>query len=153
MPSPQPNPMNAPQAGDPSIKLTRFKGLINTVDLDSMGADDLWRATNIDLDDTGKAHRRRGYTLVAAGSFHSLFTSETQTVYGVVNDVLSVINPDYSTLPLLDGVGDSYWSGGLGLDYEQVGTNIYFTGASVAGIIETGNQVVVSWGPPDDFWL
>lgn len=145
--------MNAPQAGDPSIKLTRFKGLINTVDLDSMGADDLWRATNIDLDDTGKAHRRRGYTLVAAGSFHSLFTSETQTVYGVVNDVLSVINPDYSTLPLLDGVGDSYWSGGLGLDYEQVGTNIYFTGASVAGIIETGNQVVVSWGPPDDFWL
>lgn len=143
----------APQAGDPSIKLKRFKGLVNTVDLQRLASDELWQAANIDLDDDGLPHRRRGYTLKVAGSFHSLFTSENGVVYGVCNNVLSVINPDYSQLPLLDGVGDDYASGGLGLDYFQIGTQIYFSGTSASGIIEIANQVVGPWGSPEDFWF
>ena len=154
MPSqPQPDPNAAPQQGDPSIKLTKFRGLMNTLDLDQMSPADLWRATNIDLDDAGKIHRRRGYTKVLNEPTHSLFLANDYTVYGVVNDVLSVINLDYSTMPLLDGVGDQYWSGGLGLDYVQIGPEIYFSGTSASGVIRTGEQVVVPWGPASDFWL
>jgi hypothetical protein len=143
----------APQAGDPSVKIKRFKGLVNTLDLERLSSDDLWRAVNIDIDDDGEIHRRRGYTQVTTEPTHSLFTSENGTVYGVVNGILSIIHPDYSTIPLLDDVGDAYWDGGLGLDYYQVGANIYFSGTSVSGIIETTTQTVVPWGPADDFWL
>ena len=154
MPSqPQPDQNAAPQQGDPSIKIGKFKGLKNTIDLEQMSPADLWRAVNVDIDDSGKIRRRRGYTQVTSSPTHSLFVGNDFTVYGVVNDVLSVINSDYSTEALLAGIGDQYWSGGLGLDYVQVDTNIYFSGTSVAGIVDTTTNTVSPWGPANDFWL
>jgi hypothetical protein len=154
MPSPPPSDqVLQPQGVEPSVKLDRFKGLKNTLTYERMAQDDLWRATNIDLDDDNQIHRRRGYTRVAVGSFHSLWTSEESFVYGVYNDVLSLIQPDYSMVPILAGVGDAYSNGGLGLDYAQVGRDVYFTGQSAAGIISTATQTVSPWGPSEDIWL
>lgn len=143
----------APQVGDPAIKLQKFVGLVNTVGMEALKSDEFWRAVNVDIDDAGRVRRRRGYTQVSTTPTHSLYTSESGVVYGVCNGILSVIHPDYSTIPLLVGVGDDYASGGLGLDYAQVGTDIYFSGTSASGIIRTETNVVDAWGPVEDFWL
>jgi len=108
---------------------------------------------NIDLDDDGQAHRRRGTTQVASGNYHSLFNSENGVVYVVCNGTLSILNPDYSLVALQSGIGSDPASGGSGLVYTQVGRYIYFTSPTNKGIIDTMEQTVGSWGPAQDFFF
>ena len=137
----------------PPIVVGQFDGLKNTVGLERLGIKDLFRAQNVDIDDDGELHRRRGYVQVSSASTHSLFTSETGVVYGVCNGALSIINPDYSLVSLQTGIGSDPSTGGSGLSYTQVGTSIYFTSATNSGIIDTVAQTVGSWGPAQDIWL
>jgi hypothetical protein len=146
---PPPEPQGQPE----SVTFSRFDGLKNTVSLERLGSKDLVSATNIDLDDDGEAHRRRGYTQVVTGNFHSLYTSEDGVIYGVCNGDLGIINPDYSVVALQSGIGEDPTAGGLGLTYVQVGKNIYFTSLSNNGIIDTKTQTVGPWGPSQDFWF
>jgi hypothetical protein len=151
MPPNQPPP--EPQGQPESIIFSRFEGLKNVVDRERLSPRDLAQAINIDLDDDGQPHRRRGSTLVASGSFHSLWEADDGTVYGVKDGDLGIINPDYSFVTLLMGVGGGYSTGTTNIVYWQIADEIYFTCTSCSGIITHSTGQVNDWGPAQNFWL
>lgn len=136
-----------PNAPPESIILGAFKGLKNTVARERLGADELERAINIDLDDVGQARRRRGYTRKVDGGWHSVRTF-TLKVLGVLNGVLTVVRDDYSTSSLGVFVGPE------ALAYTEVNGEIYFCNAAASGIVGVDN-VVRAWGKTDGqgLWL
>ena len=138
---------------DPAIVLDGFDGLKNVVDLQDLGPRDLAQARNIDLDDKGKARRRRGFRKVASGDFHSLFAGEDGRVYGVRNGSLGVINPDYSFVALYAGLGGDPVGGAASVAYVQVGPSIYFSHPAASGVINTETLTVSPWGPSQDIFL
>ena len=144
-------PQPPPDAPPDSIVFTGFTGLKNTVDATRLTAKELERAVNIDLDDTGQPHRRRGRTRVSPGAFHSLFSSDNGKLFGVKNQQLGVINPDYSFLPLMSGIGAQPPL--VQLAYAQVGDSIYFSSPNECGIISESAKTVGRWGPTTDIWL
>lgn len=148
-PMPPPEPQGQPE----SVVFSRFDGLKNTLSFERLGERDLSRAVNVDLDDDGQLHRRRGQTKVGSGNYHSLFTSESGVTYVVCNGELSILNPDYSLVGLQSGIGSDPASGAQGLQYVPIGGQIYFTSATNAGIIYEAEQSVGPWGPSQDIWL
>lgn len=144
----------APQPDDGgSVTLGRFDGLKNTIAREDLNPRDLALAVNIDLDDVGKARRRRGRTQVASGNFHSLFPRSLGGAWGVKNDQLGVIRPDYSFTGLGVVVGGDYDVGWSGVAYTQVKDNVYFSCPTASGVIDQSTNAVGPWGPPQDFWL
>lgn len=141
------------QDPDPSVTIARFDGLKNTVDRERLGPRDLALAVNIDLDDDGQVHRRRGRTQVASGNFHSLWTGNDGTVYGVKNGQIGIIRPDYSFVSLGVSVGGDYTAGDTRVAFVQVGAEIYFSCSTCSGIIDQQTKQISPWGPPQDFWL
>jgi hypothetical protein len=134
---------DAPAPPDPqadSVTFAHFSGLRNTIDPERLSPQELARARNIDLDDADEAHRRRGYRQVVAGIFHSLFTTFEGKTVAVKDGVLSLINPDYSTVSLLSGVGPEP------LAYAQVGETLYFSSRVVSGQLNLRTNVVTPWG-------
>lgn len=146
-------PNQAGEAAPESITFGSFDGYKNTVDRERLGPRDLAVARNIDLDDDGQAHRRRGRTQVASGNFHSLFNADDGTVYGVRNGDLGIIRSDYSFDALMVSFVGSYESGQQQLAYWQIGDAIYLTSPAGAGIISHRTGVVSNWGPAEPFFL
>lgn len=60
------------------------------------GITDLAAAVNIDLDDTGRPGRRKGYVQRAAAAFHSLHPYLSDKALAVTGDALALIEADYS---------------------------------------------------------
>jgi hypothetical protein len=122
-----------------SIMLQQFSGIKNTVAPERLSAAELEKAVNVDIDDAGQVRRRRGYTLAAAGNFHSLKTIGGK-VYGVKDGVLGIIRADYSfkTLHTVNAA----------VCYTEVDREVYFSSASASGIIER-NESVSAWGVTD----
>jgi hypothetical protein len=129
-----------PQTPPESVILQKFTGLKNTVSAERFAPGDLETAINIDLDDAGQVHRRRGYRRVAAGSFHSLFTADGGTTLGVKDNDLGIIFPDYSFAVLKVGVGAAR------IVYEQLGPIVYFSSSTTSGKIDLGSMTVSAWG-------
>ena len=143
--------ISTPAQQDPtqdSIVIDRFTGLKNVITTERLAPPDLARAVNIDLDDAGQVHRRRGYTQVVSGNWHSLFRSNNGTVYGVQNGVLGIVRPNYAFTALQSGIGPGP------LAYVQVGPDIYFSSPASSGRI-TASNTVVPWGAVNDggFWF
>ena len=128
-----------PQAPSDSITFANWEGLRNTVTPERLKPSELERAVNIDIDDANQIHRRRGYTKVANGNYHSLFSNRAGRMFVVKNGALGLLNPDYSFETLLPGVGPEY------LDYTQVGGDIYFASMTASGVIGIDN-IVSQWG-------
>ena len=147
-----PLPTDTPPPPD-SVVFSRWNGLKNTVKLERLGPEDLAVGINIDLDDAGQPHRRRGYKQVSSGNYHSLFTAEDGTVYGVKNSSLGVINPDYSFTAMMAGINSDPTAGLSPLSYVQVATKVYFSSAQNNGIIDTISQTVGPWGSGPDIFL
>ena len=145
--------MPQPPPTDPTdtVAFDSFTGIKNTIDSTNLTARDLERAVNIDLDDAGKAHRRRGRTLVASGAHHSLFTSNAGKLFGVKNQTLGVIRPDYTFSPIMTAIGAQPPISQLA--YVQVGDSIYFSSPDECGVISEGAETVSAWGPSADIWL
>lgn len=129
----------------PTICFGRFDGYTNTISRERLGPRDLALALDVDLDDVGQPHRRRGRTKVASGKFHSLWSSDDGTVYAVKDGQLGVVRPDYSFVDTGRTVGS-----GL-LCYLQLGDPIYFSSADGSGII-TEEVKVSAWGPDQPIW-
>ena len=144
-------PAETPQGVPESVVFQGFDGLKNTVDRERLGARDLAVGVNIDLDDDGQPHRRRGRTLVASGKFHSLWNANDGTCYGVKNGDLGIIEPDYFFTTLVAGVGPDDTGGNL-IQFEQIGDLIYFTSPYCSGIITHSTGTVEDWGPSQSFW-
>lgn len=132
-----------PQLPD-SVVLGQFAGLKNTVAPERLTAQELEKALNVDIDDSGQVRRRRGYTLAAAGSYHSLYAALGR-VYGVKNSQLGLINPDYSFTAIVAASDRP-------ISYTTVAETIYFSSATHAGTIT--ENVYAPWGAAvDGVWL
>lgn len=128
------------------IVFGEFDGLRNTVAESRLGPTDLATASNIDIDDAKQVRRRRGFTQVASGSYHSLY--ENNGVSYVVKDGdLCVVREDFSMLPLLADVGTQP------LAYTAVGATVYFSSPVYGGVVE--DMIVRPWGKTDTVgtWL
>lgn len=121
---------------DPQL-YSGFSGLKNTVTQERLAPTDLAKAENVDIDDAGQLHRRRGYELVSAGSFHSLHSAPTD-VYVVKDGDLCVLNRDYTTQVLASGVGSRP------VAYVDVGEETFASTETSAWAIS--NQVATPWG-------
>jgi hypothetical protein len=139
MPAPVPE-------GPDSIVLNKFSGLRNTIGPERLGNDEFARARNIDIDDIGQVRRRRGYTKVGSGNYHSLYAAAGGIVYVVKDGTLGILNPDYSFIGMSSGIGPDP------LAYQQVGPVVYFSSATNSGKISNGT--VSPWGESiADFWF
>lgn len=133
------DPVPPQPAPSDSVTFSNFEGLRNTVTRERLKPTELERAVNIDIDDAGQIHRRRGYTQVASGNYHSLFSNQAGRMYVVKNGALGILNPNYTFETLLPGVGPEP------LDYAQVGGDIYFSSMTASGVIGIDN-IVSQWG-------
>jgi hypothetical protein len=124
-----------------SVALTEFKGLINTVAPERMEPGELESARNVDIDDRGHLRRRRGWSRVATGAFHSLFAAADETLYGVRDGALVRILPSHQTVTLEPGIGTER------LAYVQVGDQIFFSSSVASGVIYA-DDTVGPWGAP-----
>ena len=133
-------PDTPPQAQpDPSLVLDAFKGLKNTVTAERLSKQELARAVNIDLDDAGQVHRRRGYRKVMDGDFHSLFTVGDGTLLGVRDGDLGIIRPDFTFVSLAP-VGDDP------VAYVEIGPLLFFSNVVASGKIVLDAWTVQPWG-------
>lgn len=139
-------PAEGPPGGTDSVVLNQFKGLRNTVTAERLAVGDLERAQNIDLDNVGQAHRRRGYTLRSAGNFHSLHTCSFGT-FVVKNGALGRLNPNYTHVSIATVGNDA-------LAYVEVANKLYYASSDSSGIISPDNSHA-SWGATtsDRTWL
>lgn len=139
----------AEQQGPPAdnIVFNQFAGLKNTVPLERLGPTDLSKAVNVDIDDVGAIKRRRGFSKVADGSFHSLFHASNGLIYGVKDNVLGIISTNYLFTALRSNIGPTP------LSYVSVGEDVYFSSLTDSGIIHL-NNTVSDWGAvvDDGFW-
>lgn len=140
-------PVPTPSQQDPNagIAFSKFIGLKNTVTAERLGPEELEVAINVDIDDAGQFHRRRGKTRVATGNFHSLFTNSGGVTFCVKNGFLGVVNPDFSFNALGSGYNDP-------LVYCQVGPKIYFSSVSISGAIDLTSMTIVPWGSTPDLF-
>lgn len=139
----------AQQDGPPeNINLQAFSGLKNTVTPERLAPQELARAQNIDLDDLGQPHRRRGYTLRDAGDYHSLRQS-SHDLYAVKNGDLGVVEANYQFTTVYAGVGAAP------LAYEQVGDTLYFSSQQASGKVDVRSRAASGWGAStsEGMWL
>jgi hypothetical protein len=144
------NPPRPPQPTDDqpdSIMLQKFVGLKNVVDAERLGPDELERAVNIDLDDVGQIHRRRGQTLKTSGNFGSLFTTEDGVVFATKDGSLGIILSNFS----FNAIDSGYPTDPLA--YVQVGPSLYFSSRTRAGVIDLKALTVSPWGSTPDIFF
>jgi len=95
------------------------------------GVHDLAACKNVEIDDSGRVGRRKGYTNKASGSYHSLWC-DTGNAMVVKNNALCVLNPDYTVTPIRN------MTPGARVSYVQVDNAIYYTNGHERGKIKTG---------------
>lgn len=117
-----------------------FSGLRNDVNPERFGPGDLELALNVDLDKSGQLSRRDGYTNVATGAKHSLWSDDAETMCLFVDgNQLMLMQPDYSGMPLTTLTGLD-----LRMSYTKVNDTVYFSNGVDIGVLENG--AVRSWG-------
>lgn len=140
-------PAPPPQSDQPeSIIFQEFEGLVNIVTPERLGPKELEFAINVDLDDRGQFHRRRGRRKVSSGNFSSLFTDSDGFTLGVKDGDIGLVNPDFS-FRVIDG---GYPTDPLA--WVQVGSKIYFSSRTRAGKIDRDTWEIASWGTTPDLW-
>jgi hypothetical protein len=75
-------PKPTPQEEDPQVAYKKWSGVKNTVTRERLTAEELEYAINIDLDDVGQPHRRRGVTQLDPSSWGNLWNDAAGNLYG-----------------------------------------------------------------------
>lgn len=143
----RPPPPSSADAGPDNISFQKFAGLKNVVTAERLGPDELELAVNVDLDDVGQIHRRRGKIKVASGNFGSLFTTADGLVVATKDGSLGIVLPNFS----FDPIDSGYPSDPLA--YVQVGPTLYFSSRTRAGKINLETLAVSPWGVSPDIFL
>jgi hypothetical protein len=140
---------NQDQNPQDSIVFAQFDGLRNTILRERLKPTELEAAVNVDLDDAGQVRRRRGFTKVGTGNYHSLYSDSSGLCLVIKDNTLSLLYPNYSTEALLPGVGSEH------LDYVRVGDVVYFSSAATSGKYDVVTRQVSAWGQTggDGTWL
>jgi hypothetical protein len=122
-----------------TVPIDSFKGLNNVLRPENTPQDFLKKAENIDIDKSGKIHKRKGYTKVDTGVYTSLWASENGNgCYGVKDGNLVRIHDDYSTSLVRSNVGPDP------ISFDEINNQIFYSSISVNGVIENG--ISRSWG-------
>lgn len=100
------------------------------------GVQDLAVAYNVDIDDTGRISRRKGYTQKASGSSHSLFAADDVCLF-VSGTSLKQLHADYSSSVL------ATVTSGARMSYAAVNKQVYYVNGIDKGIFEDGS--VSAW--------
>jgi hypothetical protein len=134
---------SAPFVPTPPLIVGTFDGIVNTITEERLKPTELAAAVNVDIDDAGQLHRRRGQLRLHTGNHHSAITIANRSL--VVRDgVLCLVNADYSVDPLV-------FVGPERVCYTNVSNTIYFSNDRVSGKIVDG--VLKPWGEQLDRWV
>lgn len=117
-----------------TVTLSAFSGLNNVLPPERTDPKYLKEALNVDIDRSGGIRKRKGFTQILSGSFHSLW-SQGEDCFAVRNGDLVRINSDYSYDTLLSNVDDNR------LSYAKADGKIYFTSEGKKGVIDAGNTI------------
>lgn len=130
-----------------SVIVGQYAGIRNTVAPERLEPKELERAVNVDLDNAGQARRRRGYTRLLPGLFHSAWQAPDGRTFVVEGTTLSLLRPDLTRVPLVE-------AGGPPLSYLSVADTVYFTSRGTSGKI-LSDLTVRPWGQTggDGMWL
>ena len=121
-----------------------FLGLRNTVPSDRFGLGDLEAATNVDIDDSGRVTRRKGYSAqVVSGACKSLWSDGTTALAVRSETDLVQIQPDYSVATLRSNLAPV-----LDMAYTGVAGRVFYSNGVDTGVVQNGRSR--SWGlvPP-----
>lgn len=118
-------------------KTTGLNTLIDPVDIDhTKGVQELAVAADVEISDKGRLSRRKGYTSVSSGNFHSLFCDGGDCIC-VTGTSLSLVNSDYSTTAI------ATVTAGAKVNACQVNNRIYWLNGHEKGYVE--NKSNNSW--------
>jgi hypothetical protein len=122
------------------VEIKVHKGIRNDVFEERFEIGDLAAATNIEIDETGKAYRRDGVTAVNATASHSLWASEGDA-YVVQGGVLTHIAPSMALTPVVAVKGSR-------VRYVRVNGSVFWTDGIQSGVLTQASNR--SWGiaPP-----
>jgi hypothetical protein len=140
---PQPSPP------DQSVSFEAFDGLNNIFEPEHLGPRDLVYGINIDLDDKGHPHRRRGYTKLDSGNYSNLFESMDSTVYCIKDGALCRLRRDFVPVSLATGFPIPCPR----MAWQQVGPWIYFSSRAFSGKVNRSNDHMAAWGAPQPLWF
>jgi len=101
------------------------------VDADT-GVTPVAAAYNVDVDDSGRISRRKGFEQVYAGDTHSVFCNGWDCLF-VQGSVLYKLNPDYSTEALRSDL-----TAGARMAFLQVNDEVYYCNGHENGVIRNG---------------
>lgn len=126
---------------------TGLNNLIDPVRIaydEQSGISDLAEAYNVDIDDSGRISRRKGYVVTArTESIHSLWAEREYCLY-VSGNSLYRLNPDYSYTGLRTGV-----SIGAIMDYAYVNRKVYYCNGFENGYVD--DNVSYPWVKPSSY--
>ena len=95
---------------------------------------------NVDLSNSGKPSRRRGFTSVYSGAaIHSLYSTKYHTFFCEGSE-LKQLNRDFTAAYVTTGLDPS-----VALSYTEVDGRVYYANGSQKGVI-TGEAVHAEWG-------
>jgi len=126
-----------------SIRYEKFTGINNKSPLERLKRTELREAVNVDIDQTRRVRRRRGYQKVYSGTnIHSLWSGEGHRLF-VENGALKELHSDYSTTTYRTGLNLS-----ARMAYAGVAGRVYYTNGEITGCIFDGADH--AWGvePP-----
>lgn len=106
------------------------------------GVQELAVAYNVDIDDTGRISRRKGYTQRVITSAHSLFAHKDLCFF-VSGSTLYQLHADYSSTALTAVTANARMS------YAPVNEQVYFVNGFDKGIFEDGS--ISAWELPSTF--
>ena len=106
------------------------------------GVQDLAVAVNVDIDDTGRISRRKGYTQKASASSHSLFATDDVCLF-VTETSLCQLHADYSSSVL------ATVTAGARMSYTAVNKQIFYCNGIDKGIFE--DDAVSAWTLPSTY--
>lgn len=126
-------------------RLDRFLGLRNDVPLERFTAEDLSVALDIDLDDDGFVHGRKGNEALLAGAYRDLWSDGTNLICRKGDDIISITGD----LTLNEAVTETVLRSGVRgqtISYETVGDTTFCSDGIEALRIKSG--VCTTWGVP-----
>lgn len=121
------------------IFIQAFAGVQNTSSAERIGLNAFVTGQNIDIDNDKQVHSRRGRTLKATGSWHSIHTSLSGDLYGVRNASLGFVQPDYTHIPIVE-VGNDW------LTYVEIDRTMYWSSKLAHGKINLDTKTNQDWG-------
>lgn len=125
-----------------TASIKNFKGLNNVLRPERTPKEYLKEADNVDIDKSGGIQKRKGFTKVANGSYHSCWADYPFFVAVKDNNLVS-LDSEYNSNVLMADVGSSPVS------YFRLDDSLYFSSVYSNGVIEDG--AVRPWGidPPN----